>query len=289
MRSSPPTPPKSRGSGFLELLAKPRATPLIMGVVNATTDSFYAASRAGSEKAAIEAALRLAEEGADIVDIGGQSTRPGSDPVSEKAELERTVCVVEAVRRRSPVAISIDTDKAAVARACREAGAGVLNDVSALRGDPGMLAEALAFEAVVLMHRGGASPKTMQVKPSYGDVVAEVKEFLRERAAAFVKAGGERRRVLIDPGIGFGKDLEHNLALLRALPEFSKLASVVLGASRKSFLGRITPDDGPEARLGGSIAVALWAASKGCAVVRVHDVDQTRRALEASAAIEGLR
>jgi dihydropteroate synthase len=139
------------------------------------------------------------------------------------------------------------------------------------------------------MHRGGASPKTMQEAPRYKNVVAEVGEFLRERLDFFVAKGGSKGRVLIDPGIGFGKDLEHNLALLRSLSEFSKIAPVVLGASRKSFLGRITPDEGPEQRLAGSIAACVWAAQQGAAIVRVHDVDATRRALEAFAAIRGTK
>lgn len=256
-----------------------------MGVVNATHDSFYPGSRAETAQAAVERALSLAGEGADLIDIGGQSTRPGSDPVSEAEELGRTVAVVEAVCRKTKVPVSIDTDKAAVARRCREAGAVVLNDVSALRHDPEMLAEALQYEAVILMHRGGSSPKTMQDEPRYADVVKEVKAFLSDRIEFFVKGGGDRAKILIDPGIGFGKDLEHNLSLLKHLAEFQGLAPVVLGVSRKSFLGRISPDKGPEDRLAGSLAAACWAALGGVKVIRVHDALETRRALGALAAI----
>ncbi len=288
MSSLPLAQPKP-SSGLLDRVLTPGPLPLIMGVVNATSDSFYAASRARTERAVLDRALQLAEQGADIIDIGGQSTRPGSDPVSESEELDRTVAAIEAFVRNSKIPVSIDTDKAAVARACRKAGARMLNDVSALRNDPLMLKEAVEFEAVVLMHLGGGSPKTMQKKPVYADVVKEVKNFLSERIETFVKAGGDRSRALVDPGIGFGKDLDHNLSLLKHLSEFSKLAPVVLGASRKSFLGRVTPDAGPDERLAGSLASALWGAEHGARIVRVHDVGDTQRALQALAAIRSAK
>jgi dihydropteroate synthase len=235
--------------------------------------------------AAVDRALKLVSEGADIIDVGGQSTRPGSEPVSEAEELGRTVTVVEAIVSRAKVPVSIDTDKAVVAKACRLAGAKMLNDVSALRFDPAMLREAVAFEAVILMHMGGDSPKTMQNAPRYENVVNDVRDFLERRIAAFVAAGGERRRVLVDPGIGFGKDLSHNLSLIKNLGELAVLAPVVLGASRKSFFARISPDNGPEDRLPGSLATACWAAQSGARVIRVHDVLETRRALETLSAI----
>jgi dihydropteroate synthase len=269
----------------LDLLFKRRAAPLIMGVVNVTGDSFYAGSRTPTLEAAVKRAQSLVEEGADILDVGGQSTRPGSQAVPQDEELARVVPVVEALARLTQVPISVDTDKAAVARKCRLAGASILNDVSALRNDESMARVAVDFEAVILMHRGGGSPKTMQESPAYADVVAEVKEFFEERVLAFVAAGGDRRRVLVDPGIGFGKDLGHNLSLLKHIREFSSVAPVVLGASRKSFLGRVSPDSGPEERLAGSLAAACWAAQEGVKIVRVHDVAQTRRALCALAAI----
>jgi dihydropteroate synthase len=161
----------------------------------------------------------------------------------------------------------------------------MLNDVSALRNDPDMISAALKFDAVVLMHRGGDSPKTMQERPRYLDVVAEVSQFLSGRIESFVAAGGDRKRVLVDPGIGFGKDLDHNLALLKHLGDLAVLAPVVLAVSRKSFLSRISPDKGPEERLPGSLAAACWAALHGASVVRVHDVLETRRALSTLAAI----
>jgi len=260
-----------------------------MGVVNATGDSFYADSRTPGVKAALERAQTLIEEGADIIDIGGQSTRPGSSPLAQDEELGRVVPIVEALAREVKTSISIDTDKAEVARRCRMAGATILNDISALRNDPGMARAAVDFEAVILMHRGGDSPKTMQESPSYGDVVAEVKAFFEERLRSFVASGGDRGRVLVDPGIGFGKDLGHNLSLLKHLSEFSSVAPVVLGASRKSFLGRVSPDSGPEERLSGSLAAACWGALEGVKIVRVHDVAQTRRALAALSAIREAR
>jgi dihydropteroate synthase len=257
-----------------------------MGIVNVTPDSFYAGSRF-SPGAAADEVLRQAEAGADLVDIGGQSTRPGSDPVPADEELARVVPVFEALAGRCPVPLSIDTDKARVARECLAAGASLLNDVSALRADPDMPAVAKGAPAVVLMHRGGGSSKTMQDAPRYGDVLAEVKSFLAGRRDAFAAAGGDPSRLLYDPGIGFGKDLGHNLSLLKHLGALSELGPVLLGASRKSFLGRVTPDEGPGERLEGSLAAACWAALQGVRVVRVHDVRATRRALAALDAVLG--
>ena len=248
-----------------------------MGIVNCTPDSFYPGSRGG-----IEHALRLIDEGADWIDVGGQSTRPGSDPVSVKEELGRVLPVIDALAGKTT--ISIDTDKPEVARHARAAGAKILNDVTALRN--GCMAEAVKFERVILMHMGGDSPKTMQKDPRYGDVVREVKDFLRERLEAFVEAGGAREKALVDPGIGFGKNLDHNLSLIKHIEELADLAPVVLGASRKSFLSRITPDEGPEHRLEGSLAAAVLGAMKGASVLRVHDVAATRRAVDAVRAIQ---
>ena len=285
MRSSRLELPNSSAASILA----PRPVPWIMGIVNATPDSFYAQSRSPLRDAAVERALRMADEGADLLDVGGESTRPGSEPVTEAEELRRTIPVIEALSLRLRVPLSIDTSKAAVARAALDAGARMLNDVSALRRDPAMAEAARDFEAVILMHRGGESPRSMQDKPSYEDVVAEVFAFLRERQAAFASAGGDPRRVLVDPGIGFGKNLGHNLSLLKHVAEFSKLAPVVLGASRKSFLAGIHPDRGPEERLEASLACACWAAFSGVRVLRVHDVGQTRRALEVLAAVGAAR
>lgn len=261
-----------------------------MGVVNVTPDSFYAAGRWETPRQAVEAALRQVEEGADILDVGGQSTRPGSLPVLLEDELGRVLPVVEALAGRVKVPISVDTDKAEVARRALEAGASIVNDVSALRNDPMMLEAALKAKAVILMHRGGGSPRDMQERPQYADVVGEVKSFLEERKEFFLRSGGEVSRLLVDVGIGFGKTFEHNLSLLKHIEEFPAIAPVVLGVSRKSFLGSLlrAPDremPGPEDRLEGSLAVACWAALKGVRVLRVHDVGATERVLRTMEAV----
>lgn len=263
-----------------------RRRPLVMAVVNCTPDSFHEASRAGTPEAAVERALRLVAEGADLLDLGGQSTRPGSDAVAPEVERARVIPVIRALARQVKVPISIDTDKAAVAAEALAAGATIVNDISALRADPGMMKVAVQAERVVLMHMLGLSPKTMQADPRYEDCFAEVSAFLRERRDAYLAAGGEPERVWVDPGIGFGKTLEHNLALIRRLDELGAIAPVLLGVSRKSLFGRISPDAGPQDRLPGSLALACWAAKAGAACVRVHDAAETRRALDAWAAVE---
>jgi dihydropteroate synthase len=260
-----------------------------MGVVNVTSDSFYALGRTPSAEAAVERALRLVDEGADFLDVGGQSTRPGSDAAPLEAELARVIPVIEALAKRVKVPISIDTDKARVAAEALDAGARIINDVTALRGDPDMARIAARAERVVLMHMLGSSPKTMQADPRYGDVVGEVLEFLAERLEAFAAAGGDRGRVWVDPGVGFGKNLEQNLALIKNVGVFAAVAPVLLGVSRKSFLGKISADEGPEERLPGSLALAAWAGFAGVEVLRVHDVAETRRALEALGAVAGNR
>ena len=271
--------PSSRLDSLKAARPLKRPKPLVMGIVNATPDSFYASSRGG-----LELGLRLLDEGADWLDVGGQSTRPGSEPVTLDEELARVMPVIEALSAKGAV-VSIDTDKAEVARRAREAGATILNDVTALRGDPGMMAEALKYEKVILMHMRG-TPKTMQDDPAYGDVVQEVKNFLRERVSEFVRSGGSEAAVYADPGIGFGKTLEQNLSLIKHAGEFAEVAPVVIGVSRKSFFSKITPDRGPEDRLEGSLAVAVLAAAAGAAAVRCHDVAATRRALALAAAVQ---
>jgi dihydropteroate synthase len=272
---------------FWGFVRSPRRIPLVMGIVNVTPDSFYEGSRFGPREAADEV-LRQVEAGADLVDIGGQSTRPGSEPVPVEDELSRVAPVFEALSGRIAAPLSIDTDKARVARECLAAGASIVNDVSALSHDPDMPEAARAAEAVILMHYGGKySPKTMQDAPQYGDVVSEVRAFLAERREAFRLAGGDPARVLVDPGIGFGKDLTHNLSLLKHLDTLTGLGPVVLGVSRKSFLGRVCHDAGPQERLEGSLAVACWGALRGVRVLRVHDVRATRKALAALEAVLG--
>ncbi len=253
--------------------------PLVMGIVNATPDSFYAHSRSFSPKIAADNAFRQLEEGANIIDLGGESTRPGSDSISLQEELDRVLPILEMLKN-FPIPISIDTQKAEVARQARLLGASILNDISALRFDREMIKEALHFQSVILMHRGGESPKTMQENPVYTDVVGEICSFLEERKNFFVQAGGKPEQILVDPGIGFGKNLDHNLDILKHLYKFSKICPVVVGASRKGFIGKICADIKPEERLPGSVAVACWASLQKAAMIRVHDVLETVRALE---------
>lgn len=254
-----------------------------MGVVNATPDSFSDGGRFFAEAAAVSHALALLDAGAAMLDIGGESTRPNAEPVSEAEELARIAPVIAQVKALRPEAlISIDTMKPAVAEAAMAAGAGIWNDVTALRWAPDSLDRAAAMSCgVVLMHMQG-EPRSMQVAPQYDAVVPEVCGFLAERAQAAIAAGVARSRIWLDPGLGFGKTLEHNLALLRAIPELKALGfPVVIGASRKSMIARLDPAGGarPDDRLGGSLAAALLAASKGADVVRVHDVRETVQAL----------
>ena len=262
----------------------------IMGVVNVTPDSFSDGGLYLEPGPAIDHGRELAAQGAEILDVGGESTRPGAEEVGAAEERSRTEPVVlglsEALAAEE-VSISIDTSKLAVAEAALEAGATIVNDVTALRADPDigpLVAERGA--GLVLMHMLG-NPRTMQVDPVYDDVVDDVRAFLAERAEAAIAAGVSEERIWLDPGIGFGKTLEHNLELLRRLGEIASLGMpVVVGASRKSFIGKI---DGSEVgeRLGGTIAASVLAATNGAEVLRVHDVDQMAQALRVAAAIAG--
>jgi dihydropteroate synthase len=258
-----------------------------MGIVNVTPDSFSDGGRFQDPAAAIDHARRLIAEGADILDIGGESTRPGATPVAEADEIARIVPVIEAIRRESAIPISVDTMKPAVTRAAVEAGATMWNDVTALTWSPDSLATAAALGCgVVLMHMQG-EPRTMQAAPRYDDVVAEVSAFLAARAAAAIAAGVAREGIWLDPGIGFGKRTQHSLGLLRNLDRIVALGfPVLVGASRKSSIARIAGDASREdQRLGGSIAAALAAARAGAAAVRVHDVAETVQALAVAGAI----
>ncbi len=261
--------------------------PELMGVLNATPDSFYPESRTAALNDAVARGLLMAEQGAVYIDVGGQSTRPGSDVVPLETELDRVVPVIRELAKKLPkgVALSVDTDKAEVARQALDAGAAIVNDVSALRHDPLMAKVAAKAEKVVLMHRLGDSSKTMQKDPTYGDVVSEVEAFFKERLAAFLAAGGRREQVLLDPGIGFGKELEHNLSLIKHVGDFSALAPVVLGVSRKSMFGKLHPDAGPQDRLSGSLAVAAWSCFVPVSILRVHDVLETRKHVETLKAV----
>jgi len=259
-------------------------TPMLMGVVNVTPDSFSDGGRYLDPEAAIAHGLELAEAGAEILDVGGESTRPGAEPVSEEEEMGRVVPVIQGLQGSR---ISVDTSKAAVAAAALDAGAEIVNDVTALRGDPEMGALCAERDAtVVLMHMLG-EPRTMQDDPRYEDVVADVKAFLAERLEAAVAAGIDEDRVWLDPGIGFGKTAAHNMELLRRLGVLRELGRpLVVGTSRKSFLGKV--DGSPaDRRLGGTIASSVLAAAEGADVLRVHDVAEMRQALAVAAAVLG--
>ncbi len=262
-----------------------------MGVVNVTPDSFSDGGRYLDPDAALAYARRLIADGADLLDIGGESTRPGAEPVGEAEEIERVVPVIEALAAECAVPISIDTLKPAVARAAIAAGAGIWNDVTALGGSTDSLPLAAELGCtVVLMHMKG-EPRTMQREPDYDDVVEEVLAFLSERAGAAIAAGVTRDHIWLDPGIGFGKRLEHNLQLLRGLDRIVALGfPVVLGVSRKRFVRAIDPSAVEASdRLGGSLAAALWGAHQGAAMLRVHDVRETVQALRVWRAIQEAR
>lgn len=255
--------------------------PLVMGIVNVTPDSFSDGGQFAGADAAVAHSLALAAQGADILDVGGESTRPGSSPVSLEEELGRVVPVVQALAARVGVPISIDTSKAEVARVCLEAGGHIVNDVTALQGDPSMAEVVRAAGAgAVLMHMQG-TPATMQKTPHYAHVIAEIVDYLRERVAALQAIGIDAEQLAVDPGIGFGKTSAHNLEILGRLGEFGVLGRpVCLGVSRKGFLGRLLNQRPPEQRVAGSIAAALFAHARHAVhIVRVHDVQETRDAL----------
>jgi len=257
-----------------------------MGIVNVTPDSFSDGGRFFDHQDALAHARALIAAGADILDIGGESTRPGAEPTSDIEELRRVIPTIQALRSETAVPISIDTVRPAVASAAVAAGAGIWNDVMALRAPKALEAAAELGCEVVLMHMRG-EPRTMQDNPVYEDVVADVAEFLSRRAEAAIKAGIEKTRILLDPGIGFGKTTAQNLALIKALPTLGALGyRVVLGASRKRFIRALDPSAiDTDDRLGGSIAAALAGADRGAAVIRVHDVKETVQALKVWAGI----
>ncbi|MCY2959608.1 MAG: dihydropteroate synthase [Planctomycetota bacterium] len=259
----------------------------LMGVVNVTPDSFSDGGEHLDPSRAVARALALVAEGADLLDIGGESTRPGSDPVSVEEELRRVVPVITELAKLTRIPISTDTRRAAVARAALEAGATIVNDVSAGLADAAMLAVVAKHKAsFVAMHMQG-EPRTMQTAPRYDEVVAEVANFLRERCFRALEAGIARHRLWIDPGIGFGKTLEHNLELLRRLPELRSLGlPILLGVSRKSFIPKITGvDTPPEQRIGGTAAAVTLGVLGGAEILRVHDVAVMREAALVARAI----
>ncbi len=272
----------------LEAISAPRARlaglaldrPRIMGIINVTPDSFSDGGLHASAQAAIAHGLQLAAEGADILDIGGESTRPGADYVPAEEELARVIPVIEGLRAHTDVLISIDTRKAAVMRLAAAAGADILNDVSALTHDPdSMRAAAETGLPVILMHAQG-DPRTMNDNPQYSDVVLDVFDFLEGRIAACEAAGIARAKIVADPGIGFGKHLHHNVAVMAALSLYHALGvPVLLGASRKKLIDHISDVPSPRDRVPGSIAAALAGAAQGMQIIRVHDVAATRQAL----------
>ena len=260
--------------------------PIVMGIVNVTPDSFSDGGRFFDPAAAVEHGMRLAAEGAAILDIGGESTRPGAADVGAEEEMRRVLRVIERLRAATSAVISIDTSKAQVIRAAAAAGVGLINDVRALR-EPGALEAAVATDcAVCLMHMQG-EPRTMQQSPAYRDVVSEVKVFLRERVQRAQAAGLPLERLAVDPGFGFGKNLEHNLALLRGLRQLAVEGRPVLaGLSRKRMVGELTGRPAGE-RVHGSVALAVMAAQNGASIIRTHDVAATVDALKALHAVQG--
>ena len=278
---------------FRDRAVVPGAGPFIFGVLNVTPDSFSDGGRFASAEDAVAAGCRLAEEGADVIDVGGESTRPGSEEVPAEEQIRRTQPVIASLSRQFGTggpAISIDTRSAAVAEAAIAAGAGVVNDISALRHDR-LMAGVVARHGVgvVLMHMQG-TPAHMQNNPRYADVVGDVIAFLAERMAAAVAAGIRHDRLIVDPGIGFGKTVEHNLALLRRVAEFRKLGvPVLVGPSRKRFIAQVTASENVADRLPGTIAAVCACVLAGIEIVRVHDVLASRRAADLCAAIRGPR
>ncbi len=260
--------------------------PIVMGILNVTPDSFSDGGRFIGREAALRRVREMIAEGAQIIDVGGESTRPGAQAVSVAEELERVIPVIEAIRSESAIPVSIDTSKPEVMRAAVDAGASLVNDVRALR-EPGALAAVAELGVpVCLMHMRG-EPRTMQQAPRYDDVVAEVLAFLEERIAACEAAGIPREDIILDPGFGFGKTLDHNLALFRALPRFAATGlPVLVGVSRKSMIGQVL-EVPVEERLAGSLALASLAVWLGAAIVRSHDVRETVHAVKMTAAVRG--
>jgi len=265
------TTPQLDCAGRLLRLDRPR----VMGIVNVTPDSFSDGGEHATAEAAVAHGLRLAAEGADILDVGGESTRPGAQEVPVEEELRRVVPVIERLVRETALPVGVDTSKPEVMRAAVAAGAGMINDVFALRRDGALEAAAALGVPVVLMHMLG-EPRSMQDAPHYDDVVAEVHRFLAERIFAAEMAGIDRKRIVVDPGFGFGKTLGHNLALLANLERFAELGVPLLaGLSRKRSIGELTGHEDPHDRVHGSVAAALVAAQRGARLLRVHDVAAT--------------
>lgn len=260
--------------------------PIVMGILNTTPDSFSDGGRFISAERATEHALAMLEEGADIIDVGGESTRPGAEAVSVDEEIARIVPVIEAIRQQSHVCISIDTSKPEVMQAAVEAGANLVNDVNGLRAEHALTTCAELKVPVCIMHMQG-EPRTMQKNPHYDDVVTEVQAFLQQRIDEALAAGIPREHIIIDPGFGFGKSLQHNLQLLNQLEVLQQLQSPILvGLSRKSMLGAILGDAPVEQRLYASVSAAVLAWTRGASIFRVHDVRATVDALKVCTAMQ---
>lgn len=258
-----------------------------MGVLNVTPDSFSDGGRYMDAAAAVDHAAAMVEQGADILDVGGESTRPGSAGVAPEEQVRRVLPVIEGIRKRLPVVISIDTTSGRVAEAAVKSGANLINDISGGIADPELLPAAGRLGVpVVLMHMKG-TPATMQENPTYSDVVAEVRAYLGGRVRAAVAAGVREDRILIDPGIGFGKTVAQNLELLRRMREFLDLGRpLLIGTSRKGFIGQITGEPVPDRRLFGTAATVAWSVANGAAVVRVHDVREMAQVVRTTLAIQ---
>lgn len=254
----------------------------IMGILNITPDSFYEGSRAASADLALQRALKMIEDGADILDIGGESTRPGSEPISEDEEIERVIPIIEAIRKiNKEILISVDTYRAKTAEYSIKAGADIINDISAMTFDDDMAKTVKKYDVpVILMHIKG-TPKNMQSNPYYDDVLKEVYNFLKERIEYSKSLGIEKDKIIIDPGIGFGKLLEHNIELIKNIDYFKTLGCpILLAHSRKSSIGAVLGNLPPNERLEGTIAVSCFAALKGVDMIRVHDVKENKRAVK---------
>lgn len=258
----------------------------VVGILNVTPDSFSDGGRFSDVDSAVQHALAMASEGADIIDIGGESTRPGAEPLSLNEELDRVLPVIEAIRATSEIPISIDTYKSELAKAAIECGADLINDISGLRFDKDMPSTAASLAVpVIAMHIKG-KPRSMQDNPTYDDLIGEIKSYLMESVSIAVEAGVKRENVIIDPGIGFGKTFEHNFSILHHLHDFAEIGQpILIGASRKRFLGSLSGTD-PDDRIEESIAAAVIAAAYGAHFVRVHDVRQTVRALRVWEAVK---
>jgi dihydropteroate synthase len=260
--------------------------PLVMGILNVTPDSFSDGGRFNTADKALARAMGMAEQGADIIDIGGESTRPGAAKVTAQEEIERVVPVIEALVKRTNIPISIDTYKSPVAQKALDVGASIVNDISGLRFDPQMAGVTAKYKAgLVLMHIKG-TPENMQQDPQYDDLLDEIRSYLKGSIQIALDAGVEGSAIAVDPGIGFGKTVEHNLSLIKNLAYFKDLGCpMVIGASRKSFIGKLNNDIPASERLPGSLAAAILAVQNGAKIIRCHDVAETKQALRVAQAL----